>query len=746
MSKLNKDEKLNKKQLRIGLIFIIFITLFAYGNAFKGDFLNWDDNLYVTENPSIKSLDIQNIKTIFTNSFVGNYHPLTMLSLALDYSIAGQNPRLFHVVNILLHLINTLLVFVFIRSLFRLKYREKKNLSEKTFFYAALISATIFGVHTIHVESVTWISERKDVLYAFFFLLSLISYLHYCANPTKKAYIFSMLFFLLSILSKAMAVSLPVVLLVIDYYFERKLFSKKIIIEKIPFFSLSLLFGIIAVNVQKTTGAVMDIVDYNFFNRVVIAGSNVVQYLFKLLIPYNLSGVYPYPELNNGSLPFLYWFGFILAIALLYYLIRQLPRNRNISFIILFFLVNVFLVLQLFPVGESIMADRYLYIPSIGYSFLFGYFYLNRVERNAKPTMVIPIILAVYVFSLVFITRERNKVWDNNLIFWTNVIDQYPNVHKAYNNRGKDKLDRKDFQGALIDFTKVIQLDSSNFDAYINMGVTKNSMGLFEESLVDYNKAFTLHAPSALFFSNRGVTYLNMKKFESALFDFNKAIELNPASPQFYFNRALAKSGMGNNEDALNDFDKSLLYDANFSKAYAERGMLLYHKGDLQKAMADLNKSIDLTSENADYANYVNRGAIFYAMKNYASSINDFSTAIQLNPGFANSYMNRGSAYRETKEFELAITDFSNALKIESDNLQYMLLRGQTYMDMNNNTAALNDFNTIIAKSEGYAPAYHYRGLIAIKEGRVDIGCHDLQNAYKLGFTESKEWIDKYCK
>ncbi len=268
------------------ILLLIVLCIGVYLPLFRNGFINLDDPQYILENPDIQSLNIDNIKRLFTSTYVGNYQPVSMLTYLFEYSLSGANSKVFHITNLLFHLFNTLLVYIiFVRLV------NNKNI--------AFITAALFCIHPLHVESVAWAAARKDVVYTFFFLASAWFYLKYMSERKKQHLIFSLLLFILSILSKAQAVVLPMVLLLFDYLQKRPI-NKKTILEKIPFFVLSFIFGALAIYIQKKSGAVQDFAYFPVLTRVLFSCYGMMGYFYKLLLPINLSCFYPYPETNDA--------------------------------------------------------------------------------------------------------------------------------------------------------------------------------------------------------------------------------------------------------------------------------------------------------------------------------------------------------------------------------------------------------------------------------------------------------------
>jgi hypothetical protein len=291
----------------IWLAMVMIITFMVLFPVNRNEFTNWDDGGYVTQNKYVKDLTVNNIKIFFSEYFVSNYHPVTMLSLAFDYRLGGGNAWMFHITSLILHLIVIVLVFWFTYLLF-------------SKFEIALITAALFGVHTLHVEPVAWISDRKDLLCTVFFLSSMIGYLKYTKATSVKLYIITLLFFIVSALSKATAVSLSVTLIATDYLLKRRLTDIKVIAEKIPFFLVSIAVGIIAVKAQKSSASIADSSVFAIYERILFACYGLTQYFVKLILPLNLSAIYPFPVRLNGSIPASFWFypvPVLVVIALL---------------------------------------------------------------------------------------------------------------------------------------------------------------------------------------------------------------------------------------------------------------------------------------------------------------------------------------------------------------------------------------------------------------------------------------------
>lgn len=587
---------------------ILVSTLITYWPSLQHGFI-WDDTFYVEKNSLIRSFNLQEI---FSRFVVGNYHPLTMLTLAAEYACFGLNPFFYHLVNLLIHLLNVVLV----------GYLALRLSKQMLIAYGV---ALLFALHPMHVESVAWISQLKDLLYTFFFLLSCLCYLQYTAHAQRTFYLLALLMFSLSLLSKAMAVSLPLVLLLIDYLQERT-FTRKTIMEKIPFFILSILFGVIAIIAQQSSNAIGLKSNYHFIDRIVLAGSSFFQYLFKFLVPVRLSAFYPYPLRADHALPWLMYVYLALALFILAFTFYSIRYTRSIFFGIGFFTVTIFIVLQLLPVGDAMMADRYSYLPSFGICYMAG-IGLNKLWQQQNRIILI-IGCGIWLCVLSILSFIRCGIWKDGVTLWGDVISQFQHVPIAYNNRGVDYYRQKQYDLALPDFNKALQLQPDYTWAYLS----------------------------------RGAVYEVQHQIDQALQDYSKAIALNPRFADAYLNRGNLFKTQGRAAEAIKDYTRLMSINPDFLEAYVNRGYLYMNSGKLNEAVADFSRAIEL---NPDFSTaYFNRGQIFNKQNRYTAAIDDFSKVIELNPNDAEAIYFRGIAYYTTGNKISACSDIQEAARL----------------------------------------------------------------------------------
>ncbi len=684
-------KKISRNTVLLWLAVITIITIVAYYPSFDNEITNWDDDRYITDNPYLKDFSVQNIKDIFNEkSYMGNYHPLAMLSLTIDYQLGGLDengeidPFIYHFTNIILHLLVTLLVFWFVWLLFN-------N------FNIAVIVGLLFGVHTLHVESVAWVSERKDVLYTLFFVASLINYVKYLKDYKKKYFIYSILFFVLSLFSKGQAVSLAVTLLAIDFLKSRNLLSKKVIIEKIPFFLLAIGFGVLAIQAQQEGNAIVSGEAYSMTQRIAFAGYAFMTYIIELTAPVNLSAINPYPDIIHKTMPVYYWLFLIPTAAVLYGFYLALKKSKEITFAIAFFIINIFLLLQLIPVGSAIHADRYAYIPSIGFFILIGYFVNIIIKRNSKLKTSLFSIIGIYTLFLTVLTFNRCEVWADSMSLWDDTVEKSPKAVVARNNRG-----------SLKDRTAKKALDNQQ--------------------------------------------YLKAKQLrQSAIVDFTEAIKGKPDYTHAYYNRGSSEHELGKQlkdsvliQTAIDDFTKALQFDDKFAEAYHNRGNAKGELNLLEEAMSDFNMAVRLKPEDANFL--VNRGVTLGKLEKFSESIIDFDKAIQMNPYAESAYSNRGLAKARKGDYKGALKDYDAAIKLKPDFFTAYYNRGITKYQTGRNEDAITDFSFVINNNNKFIDALFYRALCNIKLNKTEQACTDFNTAAKAGHKKAKLGINKYCR
>jgi tetratricopeptide (TPR) repeat protein len=450
---LNQD--MDNKFLLITILVIIIVNAALYGKTKNFDFVTVDDDRYIYENPLVTKPDSDNIKKILTEPYFSNYQPPVLLFYALEYKFFGANAGGYHIINTILHIINCILV------LFLIYYITRDR-------WISVILALLFSVHPMQVESVAWVSERKGLMCAFFYILSFMSYIRYSRDGGKKFYFLSILSFLLALLSKPIAITFPVILILFDYYEENLTKSK--IIEKLPFFILAPTSLFITMNVQRINEFISVDKFKHFSYLFYLVFYNIGFYIGKLIVPVNLSMHYAYPE-SYSYLSKYFLSGMFVLISLVLYLIYFKRIKREINFGILFFMVSLVPILRIVPVGVTLANDRYMYLPMLGLFFAIVMF-INSLILN-KPALKKGLIVfaSVYLLILGSLAYAQCKVWKNTQTLLENVANNSPDYYNILLVNGNRSLREKNYTSAREFFTLALNEKRSRETALFNMGM-----------------------------------------------------------------------------------------------------------------------------------------------------------------------------------------------------------------------------------------------------------------------------------
>jgi protein O-mannosyl-transferase len=639
----------------IGLFtFIVYARAISYGFIY-----NWDDAGYILKNEYLKEFTFSNIADIFSSFYMHNYHPLTTLTYLIEYTLVGENAWLYHLNNILLHIANTFLVFILIRKL--LKGSE----------IPALFVAALFALHPMHVESVAWISERKDVLYAFFFLLALIRYVRYLESGKKIEFLYTSILFLLSCLSKSAAVTLPVLLFAFDYVWRRK-FTLWSVLEKVPLILISLVFGILAIKSQDT--AIQDLTPLlSIFERILIVCWAICLYLYKAIVPAGLSAFYPYPLKYGDILPWFYFVAPFIVAGLAVFLWYSRKWGREVMFGFAFFFITISLVLQLMPVGGAIIAERYTYVPYIGLFFVLALplrtFSSTPGKAAGNYITNYGLVMLFAVFAFAYLTYDRVGYWKDGDVLFSDVLKKYPKFPYGYNNRGflyfdyyalkvypENEVKKKAYtEKALADYTMAIQLDPNYVQAYSNRAVLLYNTGRPEAALNDFNVLLTLSPDHTDGLIGRANTLSTLEKYEEAIPDYNAYLLKKKDDVKAWLWRGIAFSKTGENELAISDFDMTIQLDPEDFEGYYWKAIALHQMKQYEESVQYFDKAV--SKQPVHYELYSWRGLAHYALKEYEKSVLDYNKAIELMPGELSTYINRSVSLNELGRYEEAFND-----------------------------------------------------------------------------------------
>lgn len=595
---------------------VLVFTAFLYIRALDNGFTFIDDDYYILKNYYLRDFSLQGVKAIFTHFYSYNYHPLTSLTNLVEYRLFGLNPMPYHLFNVMLHLLNVWLV-----------YKVTEQLSGKSI--TAMVVCILFAVHPMHVESVVWAAERKDVLYTAFYLASILLYQRYTTSGFRaKYYVYALLLFIGSLLSKSAAVTLPVLLIAIDVYKGRTI-NAKAMLDKVPFLLLAVLFGVLAILSQNAGGAISDIAAfYNPITRIFLFTSGLAAYFIHAVLPFGFSAIHYFPDLHGGSLPWYYYLSLPFLAGLAWVVARNSPYRREAIFGVLFFLITISVMLQIITVGAAIYSERYTYVSYIGLFYIVGQYIADKWESRSA-NMVISVFSAfVLLFSIQ--SWARIPVWKNSDVLFADITDKNPNNWRnsmVYYYWGLSKMNDGMALEAIDRYTKAIQLKPGMANAYLNRGYAYNAMGDVKSAIVDYTKTIALDAKKSEAYNSRGWARYETGDKTGAIADLTAAISLDPKYTDAYNNRGWVYYDAGDNAKAIADYTMAIQLSPSFTKPYYNRAAIRIKAGEFQEAIKDYNTLIKLNQEDATA--YLSRGVALMSLKDNAACL-DFRKAAEL--------------------------------------------------------------------------------------------------------------------
>lgn len=496
-------------------MFVVSIVFLVFFPSLQNGFVNWDDDRYLLENPDLSLPFFASLKAAFSSFYLGNYHPLTMLSYSLEHHFFGMDPFVYHLTNLVLHACAGLAALAFFRLLLGNRW-------------AAWYGAALFALHPLRVESVAWASERKDVLCAVFFIMALAAYVRYVKSGLSYRYRFACFcLFIAALLSKAMAVSLPFVLLLLDYVLGRKL-SVQSVREKAGFFVLAFVFGLMALLAQHSAGAVRS-------GQTVAAGlasapGAIVFYLGKSVLPVGLSCLYPNVRFaGHPWLPALLGNGAVL-IVLAGLLWLSLRYTRMFVFAGMFFLVTLAPVLQFVPLGPAYVADRYSYIPSLGLSFSAALIVDWLFNRNFVPAvkMFLVSVCVLVTGVLAVMTWQRCPAWNNSVVLWSDAVKKTRFNAVGFYNLGRAYEDRALFPLAAGAYQQAIRIKPDYEEALTNLSHCFLAQQRYAEALVYGHRALAINPQSFRAYYLTGKAYEGSGRVDLAAAAYRHALIYNP--------------------------------------------------------------------------------------------------------------------------------------------------------------------------------------------------------------------------
>ncbi|MEN6355752.1 MAG: tetratricopeptide repeat protein [Armatimonadota bacterium] len=557
-------------------ILLIVLTSAVYWQVTGFKLLSFDDTKFVTNNSHIKGLTGPNLRWAMTGSINGNWQPVIWLSYMLDAQFHGLDAGAFHLTNLILHIANTLLLLL-------LLYRMTGSLWKSAFV------AAVFALHPLHVESVAWISERKDVLSTLFWLLTMLAYIRYAKKPSLRRYIPVPIVFALGLMAKPMLVTLPVILLLLDYWPLGRLQIKKnatqdakttklkhaisetppaslklLVLEKAPLVLLALGASIVTILTQRSSGAMDEFNIYPLGMRAANAVFSYIVYLRKMIWPNDLIAFYPHPE---GTLPVWMVLGSVILIAVLTWQAIRSHRYPYALFGWLWYLITLIPVIGLVQVGAQAMADRYTYIPMIGISIIIAWGVPDLLHNRNKPGRSVAFAAIAVIITLTVCTYRQVGYWHDDIALFSHAIDVVPNNAPAHNNLGGEYYRQGNVDAAELQFREAVRINP-RFDGFQhNLASLLYEQGRYDELATCLHKALKFFPEDDQAHALLGIIYIQQSKLDLAKIHLRKAVRLKPTN----------------------------------SMAQGFLGGLLTRTGEIDEAIDHLSKAVELSPENENY-------------------------------------------------------------------------------------------------------------------------------------------------
>ncbi|MHC4159582.1 MAG: tetratricopeptide repeat protein [Planctomycetota bacterium] len=696
------DRKSNKYWPLCICLVLFLTTLAVYLPVRNLDFIDFDDYLYVTDNSDVQAgLTRQGIKWAFKTTQAYNWHPLTWISHMLDCRLYGLNPAGHHFTNVLFHIINTLFLFMLLRLLTGSLWRSA--------FVAAL-----FALHPLHVESVVWVSERKDVLSTFFWMLTIWFYIRYVRRPCFTTYLLVILALALGLMAKQMLVTLPLVLLLLDYWpLQRFTWPgqnqntcecsfgaaslTRCFLEKLPLLALSAVASVIVFLVQSEAGLVKDTLEIPVIYRL---GNTLVAYagyIIKMFWPVNLGILYPHPRANLSLWQVIVAGCFLLAVS-----IEVIWSCRTRKWLIvgwLWYLGTLVPVIGIVQVGVQAMADRYTYIPLIGLFIIIAWGAVDIVGKLRCAKIVLTTVAVIVLSGSMVLTSLQLPHWKNTVTLYKHTAAVIPNndllsynlgwalmyrgkydeaiepfaetlritpdFAGAHNNLGYVLAQQGKIDEAITHYELELQIKPDNFRAHVNLGEALAQQGKLNKAIEHFSEALRIEPYFSNAHNDLGKAFLQQDKADEAIIHFVEALRIRPDFAEAHCNLAAALTRQGKPEIAILHFNESLRIEPGFTEAHYNLGIISIQQGRFDKAVTHLAEALRIKPDFTDARNKL--GYALTRQGKLEQAISHYRKVLQMLPASPDAHNNLGVALAMQGKFSEAIKHFNEALRINSD-------------------------------------------------------------------------------
>jgi protein O-mannosyl-transferase len=724
---------LRSKYFWVVLASLFLLVLISFRGVLENGFvLNWDDFEYVTENPMIQKWDSAHLLEMFTSFHSANWHPLTWISHALDYQLYGLDPWGHHLTSLILHGLNTCGVFVLF--VLMASVGREEDVCDYRVWAGGVFAALLFGLHPLRIESVAWISERKDLLCSFFYFAAIGAYFFYVREKKRGGYGVLAFLFTLALMSKPMAVTLPVVLLLLDVFPLGRLRTIKglplVLQEKIPLFVLSLAGVVMTLMAQGSTGAIRTLSETSLLERVLNAFYALWFYLEKTLWPKDLLPFYPFREsLSWFDMGFLQ--GLIIFVGVTWISVYQWKKGNHVWMITwLFYLVTVAPVIGIIKVGTQAMADRYTYIPVLGPVFLAGAGILRLWKKN-KFRPVLFLVTVVMVFALSILSSSQIRIWQDGKSLWVPVVEAFPGkVNRAHANLAVHYFQEGQLEKAEEQLQIAMKIQPDQVDNYFYLGMIYSRQGRFNQAGETLQKALTLDPEDERVLHRQGMLHEKMGKNDLAEAKYNEALSLDPdiVPVRIQLGQLLLKTGrIGEAEE---EFKKVLALNPDSEEGRNNLGALYFQTGRFQLAEAEYQEAIKTWPRRPRA--YTNLGVLYYETRKLLEAEEIYLKILERVPDHIEAINNLGVLYLEIKRNDEALRLLQSSKILNPKRADTLFYMGLVYMAEKNWQSAEVEFRASSVLNPVDVEVYNQLGIALARQKKWENSKEAFESALLL--------------
>ena len=666
----------NRRVLSVCVILVI-VTLAVFWQVRDHAFINLDDDLYITENPHVLAgITFENLKWALTTGHASNWHPLTWLSHMLDVELFGLKAGRHHLMNVFFHIVNTLLLFLIL-------HRMTRALWQSAFV------ATLFALHPLHVESVAWVAERKDVLSTLFWMLTLGAYGYYVKRPGYRRYLLVLVCFLLGLMSKPMLVTIPFVLLLLDFWPLGRLQPAKhagpdsrnatraedparkkrkaanssavkavdreewtvyplrwtvirpLLLEKVPLLALAALSSVITLINQQRVMASLKVLSVDA--RIANALVSYVKYIGKMIWPLDLAVFYPNPYVQP-------WWSVLGAVLILsaatVLFIWKSKRRPYLSVGWLWYLGTLVPVIGLVQVGTQAMADRYSYVSLIGIFIMIAWGVPDSLKNWGHRKIVLAVLSGIAILACAAVTWAQVQLWRDSITLFSHTLKVTTDNYLIHNNMGVALSDQGKNEDAFVHYRAALLINPKHIEAWKNLGIYYEESGRSAKAIEAYEQAQRLNPNDAKIWNRLGRAYGKSGQNAKAIETLRQALRIDPAYDDAWNNLGNAYMGNGETAKAIEAFQQALRINPKYAEAWNNLGVAYKESGQSVKAIEAFRQSLQISRE---HANVWNNLAVAYRKHGQtAEAIEAYRQALSINPKYVEAWFGLGVAYGES--------------------------------------------------------------------------------------------------